>query len=1056
MINLLKRLGSLSLLVGLLAACGGGDDEGVSATRYTVSAVAGAGGTVSPDSQSVASGEAATVSVDPNPGYAIESVAGCDGNLSGSTYTTAPVTSDCTVTASFVEQVFPVTGNVSGLNGSLTLALTLPHATDTLTVTSDDANAVVPFVFDTKAGAGEAYEVTVAEQPQGQECTVENGFGEVNPEGTESVNISCVAVTTTASLSGAIVPTASIDVDSDVNDLLAEFADNSAPSLAQPIFNRATLHGFASAQPTGGSPDFERFANEIDRDDFYSTTLQAGQIVQLQVVDFEGFESGDVRQGDLDLYLWDEAGNVVGFSDSVTEFEEIVVPATGRYLVNIYAYSGISKYVLRFAPAATEGPLETAAEPLAFVPRQMVVKFKEGAGATAQKPSVHRSLQLKHQQRGRATLATITDFSKSPTAKSSAGGAGAGKSSHELQSLNSTGYAQVQTLREIKAVRLQPDVAYAEPNYIRRPSRTPDDRGYWYQWHYDAIQLPQAWEVTTGGEANSGPIVAVIDTGIFLEHPDLTGQLVDGYDFISDPNRARDRDGIDPNPDDPGDQEIRGQSSWHGTHVAGTVAAQTNNGRGVAGVAWGAEIMPIRVLGAGGGTSYDIIQGVRFAAGLPNDSGLVPARRADIANLSLGGPYGSVAERDAYREAQATGMIIVAAAGNESTAAPSYPAAYDAVISVSAADYRDRLAPYSNYGETIELAAPGGNMAVDENGDGYPDGVLSTSVDDTSGAREPSYVFYHGTSMAAPHVAGVVALMKALYPELNSSELRALIQSQALTDDLGPVGRDNFFGYGRINARKAVEVARDLAAGEPPPEPPPQVVAEPTSVSMELNEAATVDIINIGGGNPVITNVTVQDAWLSVVPDNIDDSGLGTYLILADRSGLAEGTYDSTVIFTVDNGTEIQVRVFVQVGDPTQDAELAQPYVLLLEKETRDVVDVVVAEEASFGWRYLFTEVPVGSYYIIAGSDIDVDNIVCQSGESCGAYPTLNNQQPVQVVGDDLTGLDFLANILGGYPTTGNDPAPLSYSVGKNPGGGEDSDSQDEVMKRLPLTDDNE
>ncbi|NOX43968.1 MAG: S8 family serine peptidase, partial [Gammaproteobacteria bacterium] len=311
------------------------------------------------------------------------------------------------------------------------------------------------------------------------------------------------------------------------------------------------------------------------------------------------------------------------------------------------------------------------------------------------------------------------------------------------------------TLQVIKALRLRKDVLYAEPNYLRQAKQIPSDQFYNLQWHYPLINLPSAWDVSTG---SSNVIVAVIDTGVLLQHPDLLGQFsaYGGYDFILNDAISQDADpGIDVNPDDPGDSNV-GSSSFHGTHVAGTIAAATSfvaGGTGVAGIAPGVKIMPLRVLGNGGGTAYDILQAVRYAAGLSNDSGTLPPQKSDVINLSLGGGGFSQVEQDVYSLARNAGVIIVAASGNENSGVPSYPASYNGVISVGAVDINKQRAPYSNFGASVDVAAPGGDTSGDINGDGFVDGVLSTAADDSGGNIDFVFKFFQGTSMATPHMA---------------------------------------------------------------------------------------------------------------------------------------------------------------------------------------------------------------------------------------------------------------------------------------------------------------
>ena len=296
-----------------------------------------------------------------------------------------------------------------------------------------------------------------------------------------------------------------------------------------------------------------------------------------------------------------------------------------------------------------------------------------------------------------------------------------------------------------------------------RASVEPNDiPGYAIQrWHYQQIQLPGAWDITTGSTAIR---VAVVDTGV-APHPELDSKLVDGRDLVSSATN-QDGDGIDADPTDPG-CTISGGSVFHGTHVAGTIGARSNDGTGVAGVSWGARIMPVRVLDGcvGTGTTFDIMQGVRYAAGLSNDSGTLPSQRAAVINLSLGGSGPCDATiADLYTQVRAQGVVVVAAAGNDAASAPQTPASCPNVISVASVGPLRTRAPYSNFGPSIDVAAPGGDMRRDIDGDGNPDGIYSTHASGGGSNTTPTFELLQGTSMAAPHVAGVIALMLTRNP----------------------------------------------------------------------------------------------------------------------------------------------------------------------------------------------------------------------------------------------------------------------------------------------------
>jgi serine protease len=370
-----------------------------------------------------------------------------------------------------------------------------------------------------------------------------------------------------------------------------------------------------------------------------------------------------------------------------------------------------------------------------------------------------------------------------------------------LKTLSPT-QARDRTLQVLQQLRADPNVQYAQPNYILRIMRTPNDPRFPEQWHYrdngtgagqspGGINLPRAWDASIG---SSSIVVAVIDTGILPNHPDITGSpnLIAGFDMISDPAIANDGGGRDTDPTDPGDAVAANEcfpgdpaqpSSWHGTHVAGTVGVgRTDNGIGVAGVNWSVRVQAVRVLGKCGGTIADINDGIRWAAGLAVPGVPTNATPARVINMSLGAGPGlpcsaSPSTQAAINDAVGSGVAVVVAAGNDASDASDFlPASCNNVITVAASDARGHLVTrYSNFGATVEIMAPGGDVQRDDNGDGNNDGVLSM-VHPNAG----TYARYNGTSMASPHVAGVAALYLAQNPSLTPVQLLAELQNNAL------------------------------------------------------------------------------------------------------------------------------------------------------------------------------------------------------------------------------------------------------------------------------------
>ncbi|WP_444931032.1 S8 family peptidase [Microbulbifer sp. SSSA002] len=368
----------------------------------------------------------------------------------------------------------------------------------------------------------------------------------------------------------------------------------------------------------------------------------------------------------------------------------------------------------------------------------------------------------------------------------------AGYKVHHLRRI-ATG-AQVMRLEERKSkaelnaiidrLKQDPDVEYVEPDLLMQAMAVPNDPSYLNQWHYyestGGLNLPTAWDTSQG----NGAVVAVLDTG-YLPHADLASNILPGYDMIDDTFVSVDGDGRDSDATDPGDWYSSGtcggssssNSSWHGTHVSGTIAGVTNNNIGIAGVAYRAKIVPVRVLGRCGGYTSDIADGIVWAAGgsvsgVPNNS-----NPADVLNMSLGGS-GSCGNttQSAINTARGLGATVVVAAGNSSANASQYtPASCDGVIAVAATNRSGGRTYYSNFGNVVDVAAPGGEQSFANDSDG----VLSTYNNGATDPTSDSYYYIQGTSMAAPHVAGAAALLYSVDPSLTPDEVESVLTSTA-------------------------------------------------------------------------------------------------------------------------------------------------------------------------------------------------------------------------------------------------------------------------------------
>jgi len=401
----------------------------------------------------------------------------------------------------------------------------------------------------------------------------------------------------------------------------------------------------------------------------------------------------------------------------------------------------------------------------------------------------------------------------------------------------------------VEALNNDPRVEYAELDYAVHATIIPNDSHFDLQWGPVKIQAPAAWDETTGG---SDVIIAIIDTGVDLNHPDLNDKIMAGWDFVNDDGIAQDDHG-------------------HGTHVAGIAAAETNNNQGVAGVSWGARIMPIKVLDKNGNGYYsNVAEGVLYACN----------HGAQIINLSLGGSEPSNTLRDALQQAHGQGCLIAAAAGNDGHSSVDYPAKYVQAIAVAATDRNDQRAYFSDYGPEIDVAAPGVE-------------IYSTLW---TPPNNHTYGYKMGTSMSVPHVAGLAALLWSVCPELTNTEVRSVIESTA--KDLGSPGWDPYYGYGRIDAEKAIEYAG--------PPPTLTVSAHQMLFLADATWGPWPQTLIVGNDAPCGSlewSAGDNADWLFENPDTgqASSSQPGEFVTTVITSGLSSGTYYATV--TVDSST---------------------------------------------------------------------------------------------------------------------------------------------------------
>lgn len=619
-----------------------------------------------------------------------------------------------------------------------------------------------------------------------------------------------------------------------------------------------------------------------------------------------------------------------------------------------------------------------------FVPGEIIVRFKDGIDETA-------------------TLAVILDKNRD------IGLVNAGPiypngpyllrtDAHQNKNI-SISDAKKQTKDAILRLKAEPAVQYVELNDIHHAKLMPNEPvfGLGLQWDMSMINLPAAWEITTGSPS---VIVAVLDTGI-RSHPDLDPNVLStGFNFV----------GMNSDPTEP----LSPFAHFHGTHVAGTIAAVGNNGFGMAGVAWNAKIMPVRVLAELGGSTVSIINGMLYAAGLPNSSGKIPPQRANVINMSLGG-QGPCTQtfQDTINKVINAGVVIVVSAGNSGQQEQGMnPASCIDVIAVGAVDPSIQKATYSSYSMShpyVSIVAPGGEMS-----DGIHAGILSTLPATVSGSNQ-TFKFMQGTSMAAPHVSGVVALMFSVNPNLSPAQVKTILATTATPLSVTVPSPDT--GYGLIDAGMAVAQAKGVPTPSVPIPYPRPSLANFKRISVPMLWKTTIS--NFGGKTLSLSAATtfvgnpVGGTWLSVTRDPLCASIAAfsdcMLTINVDPTGLPADEYYGAVIVTSNAGV-FAILVVFQAGASPSPPPLGPMAVQLwgidsTSSKLTGLVSTITTPVVSQSYNYTFTDISPGCYVVVAGVDKNGDGVFGDAPNE--VFTNVDPKQVCVTAGKTTNGIDL-------------------------------------------------
>ena len=809
---------------------------------------------------------------------------------------------------------------------------------------------------------------------------------------------------------GEVTLNGNLIIDSDVPNKAFSFLSNNQSSEAQPAFSPVTIIGYA------GEHISDEGEYTYDPLDVFVLNVEDTSI------DISLYQTNS--SADLDIFVYDEAdlSSPISFSANLTSFESLSFNGSGIYYLVVDSDMSArgSKYAMVVAESAQESTTNTTMDTGEFL-----IKTKQDSELTS-----NNSLKSQNQLRdvfkripqGDGIVKVKPDYENIENVL--------GKSflktkiSNEFQ-LDAELVAEIRKVKTLQQLRRKFPGYVIDLNHIYFPDADPEpfspDPFYdEYQWNLRQINTKEALNLV--GQNTKDIVVAVLDSGAPTKDSfayQNSSFVDDGYDFVSDTDSSFDGDGIDDDPTDPDFQPVQSDGEIfgsHGSHVATTISAK-NDGNEINGLA--VKTLPLRVCGSdrsengGGCSSYDQLQAFYYLQGKNNDSGEVYDATTfgdvEIINMSLGGGGNNQIICDEIVNLKNAGIFVVASAGNEGNSAIRFPASCEYAFSVSSTKYDEQLSTFSSFNDYVDIAAPGGQVSEDLDGNDIGDGILAYSFKNSShdGNDYKGLQVYNGTSMAAPHVSGYFGLIKYLDSDITFDELDLLLKSGQLTKDIGSPGKDDLFGYGLMDMHKGLNLLStgvDFTSLAYP-------ILSPGKVFMGYAlEEKSFEITKVGNGDLEITSVEIQDIndVLTYEASDVDIDGFGTYKALINRTNLSDGSFISLIKFSFSNETYASIPVLYSSGNSKEKETVDQLWICAVNDDDEIIpCDVMQMERGVAAFR--IREVPNDTYTQVFACTTLEDNLsfsdsgICGPGDLRGEYQGAN----FTVSGSDVTGINF-------------------------------------------------